>query len=91
MKTSLKWRTIIALVLMYVALLLNWQWIWGFFLLIWIVPDLKSGTTYFIEPISKKENPLVFWLIMISWGLMAIYSFILLYLRIAEILFAQIW
>ncbi|MCL7752148.1 hypothetical protein [Polaribacter sp. Z022] len=87
MKTSLKWRTIIALILMYIALLLNWEWIWGFFLLIWVIPDLKSGTTFFIEPISKNKNPFVFWLIIISWGLMAIYSFYLLFLTISELFY----
>ncbi len=91
MNKPLKWRTLIALCLMYIALIFNQEWVWGFFLLIWIVPDLKTGTTYFIEPITKNDNPFIFWLIMGSWGFMALYSFILLYYRIKEAIYSQLW
>ncbi len=74
MKKSTKWRTIIALLLMYIAILMNWQWAWGILFLLWVIPDVLTGITYFIEPIEKKENPLLYWVIVISWILMALYS-----------------
>ena len=64
---KVKWRTILGLLLMYVAVAFNWQWIWGAFCLYWIIPDFFTGVTYFIEPISRKENPILYWLIMITW------------------------
>lgn len=64
---KIKWRTILGLLLVWVASILNWQWIWGVLFIIWIIPDFYTGITYFIEPISKKDNPILYWLIMISW------------------------
>lgn len=74
MKTSLKWRTLIAILLMYVALFMNWEWVWGVLFLIWVIPDIYTGVTYFIEPIARKENPATYWLIIITWILLALYS-----------------
>ncbi|KAB1155274.1 hypothetical protein F7018_12425 [Tenacibaculum aiptasiae] len=74
MKKTIKWRTLIALVLMYIAIFMNWEWAWGVLFMFWVIPDLFSGITYFIEPISKKENPKTYWIIIISWILMALFS-----------------
>lgn len=77
---NLKWRTIIALILMYIAIFMNWEWAWGILFLFWVIPDLFSGVTYFIEPIEKKESPILYWVIIVSWILMAIYSFSVLFI-----------
>ncbi len=74
MKNTTKWRTIIALILMYIALFMNWEWAWGVLFLLWVIPDLFSGVTFFIEPIQRNENPMLYWIIIISWILMAAYS-----------------
>lgn len=71
---SIKWRSILGLLLMYIAMWYNWQWIWGILFLLWVIPDILSGVTYFIEPIEKSENPILYWIIIISWILMAIYA-----------------
>ena len=76
---SIKWRTILGLFLMYIGIWYNWQWVWGVLFLIWVIPDLFSGVTYFIEPISKKENHVLYWIIVVSWLLMSAYSFALLF------------
>ena len=73
-KKSIKWRTILGLIMMYVAMWFNWQWIWGILFLMWVIPDIFSGVTYFIEPVEKKENPVLYWVIIISWILMSLYS-----------------
>lgn len=72
--SSLKWRSILGLILVWVAVWFNLQWVWGVLFLFWIVPDFFTGVTYFIEPVSKYENPILYWMIMISWLLMSIYS-----------------
>ena len=77
--TSVKWRTIIGLILMYIAIWNNWQWAWGILFLLWVIPDIFSGITYFIEPIEKKEHPILYWIIIVSWLLMSIYSFLPLF------------
>ncbi|MDY8137989.1 hypothetical protein [Aquimarina sp. 2201CG5-10] len=78
--TSIKWRTIIALVLMYIALIMDWQWAWGILFLLWVIPDLLSGVTYFVEPVEKKTSPFLYWVIIISWILMALYSISVLFI-----------
>jgi len=70
---STKWRSILGLIFIYLAVWFNWQWAWGVLFLLWVVPDLLSGVTYFMEPISKKENPILFWIIILSWILMSVY------------------
>lgn len=78
---TIKWRTIVALVLIYVAIFMNWEWMWGILFLYWVVPDVFSGVTYFVEPIYKKENPNLYWIIIISWVLMAFYSLSTLFIN----------
>lgn len=68
-----KIRTILGLVLVYVAIFLNWQWIWGVLFLVWVIPDLISGITYFMEPVERKEHPLLYWIIVLSWLWMSLY------------------
>lgn len=81
MKPShIKWRTVVALILMYIAMFMNWEWAWGILFLFWVIPDIFSGVTYFIEPIEKKQNPILYWVIVVSWILMAIYSFSVLFI-----------
>lgn len=72
---SSKWRSVTGLIIIYVAMFFNWQWIWGILFLLWVIPDLKSGVTYFLDPVDKRNHPLLYWLIIISWLLMSIYSF----------------
>lgn len=74
MTSNTKWRTIIGLLLMYLAVWFNLQWIWGALFLFWVIPDIFSGVTYFIEPIEKAKNPILFWIIILSWILMSLYS-----------------
>ncbi|APD07145.1 hypothetical protein UJ101_01629 [Flavobacteriaceae bacterium UJ101] len=69
-----KWRTIVALILMYLIIFMQWEWAWGILFLIWVIPDLITGSTYFMEPIHKKENPILYWFIMITWISMCFYS-----------------
>lgn len=67
MLKKFKIRTVIGLILLYVATFLNWQWAWGILFIAWALPDVFTGVTYFIEPIAKKENPFLFWAIIGLW------------------------
>lgn len=61
------WRTVIALIVMYLSILMNWEWAWGCLFLFWVIPDIFTGVTYFIEPITKREHPWLFWIIVCTW------------------------
>lgn len=64
---KIRWRTVIGLILVWIAAISNWQWMWGFLFLLWMIPDFFTGVTYFMEPIAKKDNPILYWLILMSW------------------------
>ena len=81
MNKPIKWRTITALALMYIALIMNWEWAWGILFLFWVIPDIFTGITYFIEPVSKKKNPVLYWVIIVSWLLISIYSLSTLFIN----------
>ena len=68
-----KWRTVLALLGIYIAVLFNWNWVWGLVFLLWILPDVRSGSTYFVEPITRQESPILFWIIVCSWIGMSVY------------------
>ncbi|MEO1257523.1 MAG: effector binding domain-containing protein [Bacteroidota bacterium] len=72
-KQSFKWRSILGLIMVYVAVLMDWEWVWGLLFLFWVVPDLFTGITYFMEPIEKKQSPVLYWSVMVSWILMCVY------------------
>jgi len=69
---SIKWRSLIGLVAIYLIILFDQSWGWGALFLFWVVPDLKSGKTYFIEPLSRRSNPVLYWW---TWLALSGYSF----------------
>ena len=73
--TNFKWRTILGLALIYLTVFLypNYQWIWAILFLYWVIPDLFTRTTYFIEPIHRNENAIVYWLIVVTWLALSVY------------------
>ena len=77
MATSIfsKWRTLIGLLFMYIAIWFDWQWAWGVLFILWVIPDIFSGVTYFMEPIQKKDHPILYWLIICSWIVLGLLSF----------------
>lgn len=69
-----KWRTIVALVLMFLVIYFEQEWGWGLLFLVWVIPDLFRGVTYFVEPVRRDTHPLLYWVIIISWILLSVYS-----------------
>lgn len=70
---NIKWRSIIGLILVYIAVFCNWQWLWGALFLFWIIPDFFTRVTYFIEPIARQEHPILYWAILLTWLVMSLY------------------
>lgn len=69
-----KWKTILALALMAFAILLNWGWFWAVFILLGLIHIIKSEEIHFVEKVSKKETPLLYWIMISVWSLLAVYS-----------------
>ncbi len=72
-ESNFKWRALIGLVFIYVAVFMNWNWVWGILFLIWVLPDLLTGLTHFMEPVERSKNPFMYWAIMGTWILLSVY------------------
>lgn len=78
-----KSKTIIALFAVYLAVMFSRDWAWGALFLVWLIPDLRSGTTYFVEPVERSSHPLLYWLIMLSWLWISLFLIIGFFFRSA--------
>jgi predicted enzyme related to lactoylglutathione lyase len=65
---SFSWKAALGLLLIVISLVTNWSWIWGFFFAFWVYSDVKSGYTHLFEPIYKKTNPVMYWVIVFTWA-----------------------
>ena len=48
METLLKYRSVIALIVMYTGILFEQYWVFGVLLLVWVVQDLFKKQTYML-------------------------------------------
>ena len=72
-KKAAKWRTIIGLAIMFTAVIVQINWIWGVFYLYWVIPDIVRGRAYFIEDVDKTENPILYYVIIFSFLFLSFY------------------
>ncbi len=63
----IRWFTLAALAIVVVAVLFDYQWIWGLLFLSWSAPSLVTGVVFLVEPVHRAENPRLFWIITILW------------------------
>ena len=71
----MKWKSILAIVAIIVATIMNWNWVWGILFSLWAVNDIILGGTYFVEYVARKEHPVIFWTIITLWLFFALYMF----------------
>ncbi|OIQ18112.1 MAG: hypothetical protein BM557_07805 [Flavobacterium sp. MedPE-SWcel] len=76
-----KWKTILALLMMPIAIYFNWGWFWALFILLGLLHVIKSKEIHFVEVVKEKETPILYWVMIVVWTLLALYS-ILNYLNI---------
>ncbi|MDH7447560.1 hypothetical protein [Aquimarina sp. 2201CG14-23] len=79
-----KWKTILALILMVFAIYFNWNWFWAVFILLGLLHVIRSEEIHFVEVVAKKETPHLYWIMIIIWSLLALYS-ILNYLNVFDL------
>lgn len=59
----------VALPVLLVAAFFGIYWIWGLLFLWWMVPSVMSGQTHLVLEIDRARDPLLFWGVVIMWGL----------------------
>lgn len=74
MNTFIKWKTILALILLILAVIFNWLWFWAVFILLGLLHIFKSGEIHFVESVTKKDHPKLYWIMIVIWTLLALYS-----------------
>lgn len=62
-----KWPTLFALLLIYLAVFFEWNWIWGVLFLFWVIPSFYSGEVHLVQAVTKKEDPILYWFILLTW------------------------
>ena len=71
-----KWPTIVALGLLLAATAAGWYWIWGVFFLYWAVYGIVTGQAFVVQAITREENPLLFWLVSLTWVALAVIAIV---------------
>lgn len=69
---QLPWPSIVALALFWAASLTSYQWPWGVLFLLMTLPSFFSGQTYLVQVITRKDQPIMFYLVVGSLTLMSI-------------------
>ncbi len=78
-----KWPTLIALPILIVGLLLELYVLWGILFVYWGVTSMLSGEIYLVEPITRRDDPALFWIILGMWigsGLLYIHTSLIPYI-----------
>lgn len=63
----IKWKSIIGILLVLSAVVLNMPILFGVLYIIWAVQDISSGHAHVLEDVSREENRLLFWIIVMLW------------------------
>lgn len=67
-----KWPTVVAMVVLLGGTALGWNWIWGIFFLVWSVQGIASGQAFVLQMVYRDENPVLFWVVSLSWLVLAV-------------------
>lgn len=74
-KSISQWRVWLGVLAVITVTIADWQWFWGIIFLFWILPDIRNRITYFIEPVERDVNPILYWVIVSTWIVLSILSF----------------
>lgn len=59
--------TWIALLTVWFAVLMNQPWIFGLLFLAWAIFDIVTGKSSFVQTVTRKAHPVVFWIVVLTW------------------------
>lgn len=70
----MKWKTIIALIPLIIAIVMQWWWFFTILFIIQIIFAWIYGSIEYVEEVKRSENPILYWVIMGIWVFLAGYS-----------------
>ncbi len=54
------------------AAFLGWQWPWGLLFIYWVVPSYMTGETHLLAPVTREQDPILFWAIVTLWAVFGV-------------------
>ncbi len=63
----------LALAVLWIAVAMDWNWVWGVLFILWTIPALRTGRTHLLEEVDRARNPILYWLIVSTWMLLSAY------------------
>ena len=69
---SSAWPTIAGLIVLWIAAIANQVWLFAALFIGWALFDIVTGESHFIQRITRRDHPAVFWAIVSSWIVMSI-------------------
>ncbi|OSY87441.1 hypothetical protein WH52_11230 [Tenacibaculum holothuriorum] len=64
------WKTSLALILTFLAILFNWQWFWALLLFLGLLNIIISKEIHFVEAVTQKDAPKLYWFMTIFWSIL---------------------
>jgi len=62
-----KWKTLVALVPLILAIVMKWWWFFTLLFLLQIAFALLEGKVDYVEEVKKSEHPIIYWLVIGVW------------------------
>jgi len=75
MNKNIKWKTIVALIMVYSSVVFNQMWLLGLLFLFWTIESLRNRRAYVIEDIKRDDNPILYWVIVTTWFILGLFYF----------------
>ncbi len=72
---NIKWKTLLALLLIGTAVWTGYYWLWGLLFAYWVIKDLREGRAYIVEDIPRSESPFLFWIVITMWFCFTLFAF----------------
>ena len=65
------WPTLTALAVLWMLTFAGQYWVYALLFLAWGVYDLATGESSFIQRVSRRDQPLTYWLVVSTWILLS--------------------
>lgn len=66
------WPTWVALAAVWCAVFIDLGWVYGLLLVAWGLYDLLTGESIFIQRITRRRQPVTYWLVISTWMLFGV-------------------
>ena len=70
-RTSGAWPTWIALAGLWFLTFADQYWVYALLFLAWAGYDLATGESHFIQRITRRDQPVTYWLVVLTWVLLS--------------------